>query len=151
MILTDIRFCTRDDLDQILAVDELSSHPWPREVIVSDLTGEESDLTYLGAFAVDDRLLGYAVLGMEKGDGLLMNLMVVPEHRRLGLGLQLVVAVAECAAELGYSRLSLRVRYSNHAALALYRSLGFRGDAAQESFYSDGDIAFFMSLKLPWF
>lgn len=150
VILTDIRFCTRDDLDQLLTVDQVSPHPWPKEVIVHDLTDEVSDVTYLGAYAfTGDKLLGYAVLGKEKGNGLLMNLVVAPEYRRLGIGLQLVVAVAECADELRFPRLVLRVRYSNHAALALYRSLGFRGDATQESFYSDGDVAFFMGLKLP--
>ncbi|MDR1874146.1 MAG: GNAT family N-acetyltransferase [Synergistaceae bacterium] len=150
MLLTDIRFCTQDHLDQILAADRTSLHPWPERVISLDLVGGAGSLSYLGAFApMGDRLLGYAVLGEEKGNGLLMNLVVVPEYRRRGIGQQLVVSVAECAVELGFPRLTLRVRYSNHAALRLYRSLGFRSDATRESFYSNGDVAFFMSLKLP--
>lgn len=150
MILTDIRFCTQDDVGRILEVDRTSPYPWPERVIARDLLAGLRGLSYLGAFAtVTDRLLGYAVLGDEKGSGLLMNLVVVPEYQRCGIGVQLLMAAAECAADMGFGSLNLRVRYSNHAALALYRGMGFRNDAARESFYSDGDTAFFMTLKLP--
>ncbi len=150
MIVADIRFCTKDDVGRIIEVDRTSPHPWPERVIARDLLAGGRGLSYIGAFAsAGDRLLGYAVLGDEQGNGLLMNLVVVPEYRRQGLGSQLLVAVAECAADMNFSRLDLRVRYSNHAALALYRGLGFKGDATRESFYSNGDAALFMSLRLP--
>ncbi|MDR1731921.1 MAG: GNAT family N-acetyltransferase [Synergistaceae bacterium] len=150
MILTDIRFCTTEDIDQILQIDRTSPWPWPEKVIQQDLSDRSGEVTYLGAFSsLGDRLLGYAVLGEEKGEGLLMNLVVIPEYRRQSIGQQLVFAVGECAESLGFTRLSLRVRYSNHGALKLYRGLGFKNDARRESFYSDGDMAYFMSRSLP--
>lgn len=151
MIVADIRFCTEEDVGRIIEVDRTSPYPWPERVIARDFLAGSRGLSYIGAFAsaAEDRLLGYAVLGDDKGHGLLMNLVVVPAYRRQGLGSQLLVAVAECAADMNFPRLDLRVRYSNHAALALYRSLGFRGDKTRESFYSNGDAALFMSLKLP--
>jgi ribosomal protein S18 acetylase RimI-like enzyme len=151
LILADIRFCTRENLRQILEVDRTSPHPWPEGVISRDLVVGDTGLSYLGGFApaAENKLVGYAVLGDEKGNGLLMNLVIVPKYRRCGFGAQLVVAAAECAAEMGFATLVLRVRLSNFAALALYRSLGFRTDATRESFYSDGDVAQYMSAKLP--
>lgn len=151
MIVTDIRFCSEGDVGRIIEVDRTSPHPWPERVIVRDFLAGSRGLSYIGAFAPDggDRLLGYAVLGDENGHGLLMNLVVVPAYRRQGIGSQLVVAAAECAADFRFPQLDLRVRCSNYAALALYRGVGFRGDAMRESFYNNGDVALFMSLKLP--
>lgn len=150
MILPEIRFCTQEDLPQLLEVNRTSPHAWSDEVVVKDMTSEGAGLSYLGAFSeTNARLVGFSVLGDEKSDALLMNLVVAPEFRRRGIGLQLAVATAECAAQMGFSSLSLRVRATNAGALALYRSLGFRGDAKRESFYSDGDVAYYMSAKLP--
>jgi ribosomal protein S18 acetylase RimI-like enzyme len=94
-------------------------------------------------------LLGYAVLGEENENGLLMNLVVLPQYRRRGIGVQLVVASAELASSLGFLKLALRTRLKNCAALALYRSLGFRRDATRDGFYGDGDAAEYMSVGLP--
>jgi ribosomal protein S18 acetylase RimI-like enzyme len=151
VLLADIRFCTKDNLTQILEVDRTSLYPWPERLIRRDFLVGDAQLSYLGAFApvVEDKLLGYAVLGDEKGKGLLMNLVVLPEYRRRGIGAQLVTAVAECAVDLGFSVLALRVRVSNFAALSLYRELGFKVDGTRKGFYSDGDVAQYMSVKLP--
>jgi ribosomal-protein-alanine N-acetyltransferase len=147
VFLADIRFCTEENLSQVLELDQFSPHPWPERVIAGDLRGGR--VSYLGAFAAEGQLLGYAALGEERGGALLMNLLVSPDRRRLGLGLQLVVAAAEFAADMGFSLLSLRVRSSNTAALALYKTLGFRVRATQQHFYSNGDPARYMLARLP--
>jgi ribosomal-protein-alanine N-acetyltransferase len=151
VLLADIRFCTKDNVEQILTVDRTSLYPWPERVIIHDLIESDARLFYMGAFAStkDEKLLGYAVFGDESGKGLLMNLVILPEYRRFGIGSQLVVAVSECAIDWGFRELVLRVRSSNFAAMALYRVLGFQIDARRENFYSNGDVAQFMSVKLP--
>ena len=151
MLLADIRFCTKDHLERLLEIDRSSPYPWLESVIVRDLVEGDTNVSYLGAFAPvdEDILMGYAVLGDEKGCGLLMNLVVLTEYRRRGIGAQLVVAVAECAFDMGFPELVLRVRYLNTAAIALYRSLGFKADATRESYYSNGDAAQYMSARLP--
>ena len=151
MLTADIRFCERKDVDQVLAVDKTSPNPWPENVIVRDLVAGDTRISYIGAFAPVnvDMLLGYAALGEENDNGLLMNLVVLPRYRRRGIGVQLTVASAELASSLGFLKLVLRVRLTNYAALALYRGLGFRCDATREGFYSDGSVAGYMSVKLP--
>ena len=151
MLLADIRFCEREDVNQVLAVDKTSPYPWSESVIMRDLIVADSRISYIGAFAPADEniLLGYSALGEEKGNGLLMNLVVLPQHRRRGIGGQLVVAAAELASNFGFLRLVLRVRLTNYAALALYKGLGFRCDATRDNFYSDGNVAGYMSVKLP--
>ena len=151
MLIADIRFCEKEDVSQVLAVDKVSPHPWSENIIIRDLIAGDSKISYIGAFAPADRniLLGYAALGEEGGSGLLMNLVVLPQYRRRGIGAQLVVASAEFASGLGFLRLDLRVRLTNHAALALYRELGFRCYATRDGFYSDGSAAKCLSAALP--
>ena len=151
MLVADIRFCDRGDVDQVLAVDRTSPYPWPESIIIRDLVAGDSNISYIGAFAPVDgsTLLGYAVFGEENKNGLLMNLVVLPQYHRRGIGAQLVVTSAEFAYNLGYLNLVLRARLTNYAALALYRELGFRRDATLEGFYSDGNAAEYMSAKLP--
>jgi len=151
VLVANIRFCEREDVDQILAVDRKSPYPWPENIIIRDLIVGDSRTSYIGAFAPIDgnMLLGYAVLGEEKGNGLLMNLVVSPQYHRRGIGVQLVVASAELASSLGFLKLVLRVRLTNYAAIGLYRELGFSIDATRDGFYSDGSAARYMSVKLP--
>ncbi|MCL2009837.1 MAG: GNAT family N-acetyltransferase [Synergistaceae bacterium] len=151
MLIADIRFCDGEDAGQVLAVDKTSPHPWPENVITRDLIAGDSRISYIGAFAPVDGsiMLGYAALGEENGNGLLMNLVVLPQYHRRGIGVQLVVAAAELAYGFGFLRLVLRVRLTNYAALALYRGLGFICDATRDGFYSDGNVAGFMSARLP--
>jgi ribosomal-protein-alanine N-acetyltransferase len=149
VFLADIRFCTEFDATRVLEVDRTSPHPWPERIIARDLRNG-AELTYLGAFAAEmEKLLGYAVLGSENGEGLLMNVLVLPEYRRRGIGMQLVVAAAECAFALARSSLILRVRPSNRAALGLYEELGFIYGGKRDKYYSNGESAQQMSLKLP--
>ena len=56
----------------------------------------------------------------------LRDLYVLPGSRRQGAGAALVSAVREAALAAGAERLSLVTESDNHAALGLYRRLGFR-------------------------
>ncbi|NLL37586.1 MAG: GNAT family N-acetyltransferase [Fretibacterium sp.] len=150
MLNVDIRFCEASDLPELLELNALSPYPWSESVIRADFSEALRPLSYLGAFSfLDDRLLGYAVLGTEAKEALLMNLNVQSDFRRRGVGLQLVAAVAECATALGFSNLALRVRESNMPALALYCLLGFRRTGTALHYYSNGESALLLSAELP--
>ena len=153
MFVPDIRFCDSKDLPALLELNSASSCPWPDNVIASDLNpNSDIGITYLGAFATSPgaKLLGYAVLGSERKAGLLMGLNVRPEYRRRGIGSQLLSAVGDCAAWLGFAKLRLRVRRSNTAAFELYKSMSFAQDGVSRGYYSNGEDAILMSARLPF-
>jgi GNAT superfamily N-acetyltransferase len=56
----------------------------------------------------------------------LRDLYVLPSYRRQGAAAALVSAVREAALAAGAQRLSLVTEPDNHAALGLYRRLGFK-------------------------
>ncbi|MCR4819108.1 MAG: GNAT family N-acetyltransferase [Fretibacterium sp.] len=135
-----------------MELNSLSPCPWPESVMVGDFDENSSPgVTYLGAFATgpSQALLGYAVLGREKGDGLLMALIVRLEHRRRGIGSQLLMAVGDCASYLGFDRLRLRVRKSNVPAIALYEGMSFVQRSVSRKYYANGEDAIVMSARLP--
>ena len=67
----------------------------------------------------------YVVLRLAADELQVMNLGVVPEHRRQGLARWLMGFALELGARRGARRALLEVRRSNQPALALYASLGF--------------------------
>lgn len=54
-----------------------------------------------------------------------LGMGVVREHRRRGIGRRLVEATLAQARRIGLEKIELGVYASNHAAIALYRKLGF--------------------------
>ena len=63
----------------------------------------------------------------------LRDLYVLPGSRRQGAAAALISAVREAALAAGAQRLSLVTERDNHAALGLYRRLGFRPVEGQVS------------------
>ena len=148
MFLADIRYCTVKDARELFAIEEMSfSSPWPFGLIRRDLEGD-TPLLYLGAWGLSV-LLGYAVLGPCKRGAELANIAVHPDHRRKGIGSQLLVGVSEVALSLGHSRLCLHVRVSNSEARAFYEKHSFVSLLPALGYYADGEDALLMESVLP--
>lgn len=78
------------------------------------------------AFLTESELAGFAVATLKHGGVHLHRLVVAASQRRRGLGGSLVTSVALAAAANGLSQMTLKVRFDNHTAYALYRRLGFQ-------------------------
>jgi ribosomal-protein-alanine N-acetyltransferase len=63
---------------------------------------------------------------------------VAPEHRRLGLGRRVLVALLKQAHAQGAQRATLEVASCNQGALALYQRCGFKTAGSRRGYYSDG-------------
>ena len=66
---------------------------------------------------------------------------IAPDHRRQGFGRGVLLQLLASARQRGLERATLEVRASNHTALALYESLGFRTAGRRRRYYSDGEDA----------
>ncbi len=83
----------------------------------------------------EGRILVYGVLMLAPGEAQILNLSVVPDSRRQGLGRALLRRFTEDAVRLGAEQLFLEVRVSNAAAIALYESEGFAPVGRRERYY----------------
>jgi ribosomal protein S18 acetylase RimI-like enzyme len=79
---------------------------------------------------------------------------VAPNHRRAGIGRQLMARAEEQARRSGLRTIVCETQNTNAAAIMVYRKLGFAIEGVDISYYSnadypDGDIAVFMKRRLP--
>ncbi|PNS19560.1 N-terminal acetyltransferase A complex catalytic subunit ard1 [Sphaceloma murrayae] len=104
------------------------------------------------------KIVGYVLAKMEEepNDGVphghITSLSVMRTHRRLGLAEKLMRQSQRAMFEMyNASYVSLHVRVSNVAALALYRdTLGFKVIGTESKYYADGEDAFSMRMDLDY-
>ncbi len=98
-----------------------------------------------------DALLGYAILMIVIDEGHLLNLSIVPERQREGLGSALLTHLLGVARGYGALRMLLEVRPSNLAGRALYARYGFTEIGRRRNYYPAGggrEDAIVMALPL---
>jgi ribosomal-protein-alanine acetyltransferase len=86
------------------------------------------------------RIVAYGVLMLAPGEAQLLNLSVVPDSRREGLGRTLLLQFMEDARRMGAEQMFLEVRVSNASAIALYESEGFAPIARRVSYYPPAPV-----------
>jgi len=83
----------------------------------------------------EGRIVAYGVLMLSPGEAQILNLSVVPDARRQGLGRELLRRFVDDARRLGAEQIFLEVRVSNAAAIALYAGEGFVPVGRRECYY----------------
>ncbi len=105
--------------------------PWSESALREELANPHARFLV----ALDgDTVVGYLGCHHVMYEAFIANVAVSPDHRRRSIGRALVEAAKQDAAAL--DRLTLEVRVSNAAAIALYRSLGFVEDGIRPRFYA---------------
>ena len=83
----------------------------------------------------DGRIVAYGVLMFSPGEAQVLNLSVVADARREGLGRALLRRFVDDAGSFGAEQVFLEVRTSNAAAIGLYESEGFAPVARRVDYY----------------
>ena len=83
----------------------------------------------------EGRVVAYGVLMLGPGEAQLLNLSVVPDARRVGLGRMLLDRFLREAVRLGAEHVFLEVRVGNAPAIALYEQAGFARVARRAAYY----------------
>lgn len=133
-------------------IDALSTaFPWSESQFASGLSEGEFGWVWDG----DAGLHGFALFAQILNEVTLLNIAVEPDWRRRGLACALLQFALPRLGLRSAVRCLLEVRVGNGAAIALYRSLGFRDDGIRRHYYPtvDGgrEDALLMSLALPVF
>jgi ribosomal-protein-alanine N-acetyltransferase len=109
------------------------SSPWSKEGLRSELT---NPCAYFLVAENASEVLGYAGMHVVCGEAYLANIAVFPAARSRGVGRALLRALSDRAQAKACEFLTLEVRPSNQAALALYRSEGFQVVGQRRGFYT---------------
>ena len=126
---------TSAHLDEVADLERVCfSTPWSRNMLAEELDNACS--AFLVALdAGDGSVVGYAGLLVIADEGYITNVAVRPESRRGGVAGQLLDVFLNFAAANKLAFLTLEVRESNYAAIALYGSRGFRSVGRRKNYY----------------
>jgi len=125
------------EIDDILAVEQASfTSPWTREMYVAELKNPSVSYFYL-ARTPEREVIGFCSFWHVLEELHINNLAVLPAHRRLHIGTDLLVRVLADGAKLGARRATLEVRRSNEPAQKLYEKFGFTVAGVRRQYYSN--------------
>ena len=124
-----------DHLDEVAELERICfSTPWSRNMLAEELDNACS--AFLVAEDDAGRVVGYAGLQVILDEGYIDNVAVRPSCRRMGIADRLLdVFVRFGQANLAF--LTLEVRPSNTAAVALYEKNGFREAGRRKGYYDN--------------
>ena len=122
-------------VSQVAQLEQLCfSMPWSENSIRYELTNPLA----LWLVAVDgDMVAGYVGSQSVMGEADMMNLAVLPDYRRQGIGEMLVKRLVEELTANAVSSLTLEVRASNTGAIELYNKLGFSRVGRRPNYYKN--------------
>ncbi|HKK71729.1 MAG TPA: ribosomal protein S18-alanine N-acetyltransferase [Candidatus Krumholzibacteria bacterium] len=132
----ETRPATRGDLEAILAVERASfPAPWSRDALAAELQGDPRRMPMVAVHA--GKVVGFALVWVIADEVHLVNLAVLPDHRRRGIAQQLLDAVLDTEAGRRAAIMTLEVRVGNDEAIAFYRRNGFVDVAFRPRYYPD--------------
>ena len=141
VVVTTMR---RRHLREVLRIEEkTSTTPWSLGLFLAEVRRDERD--YLVALSdglsesrgTASRVVGFAGLLYVFGEGHITTVAVDPEQQGGRIGTRLMLVLVRRAIEHGADSITLEVRASNTAALALYRRFGFAPSGVRKDYYKD--------------
>lgn len=138
-----IRRAQAQDLPEMLALEqECFRDPWTAEVLLLDVCASEYNRYYV--LEGGGRILGYAGMNQVLDEVHIRKICIAPDMRRRGYARLLLEKMERCAVQNGAVALTLEVRRSNAAAIALYEGFGFRTEGARKKYYDNGEDAWIL-------
>ncbi len=126
---------TADHLEELERLERICfSRPWSRKMLAEELDNECAAFL-VAEEPVTGKVAGYAGLLVMADEGYITNVAVFPEYRRRGVAGQIISVFDQFARGSRLAFLTLEVRPSNAAAIALYESFGFREAGRRKNYY----------------
>ena len=128
-----VRTMTLDDIPAVGEIERQSfSIPWSENAFEESL-GYSHAIFLVAAY--QEKIVGYCGMYQVFQEGDIINVAVMPEYRKQGVGRCLMEGMIQAALERNILDLTLEVRESNEAAKRLYVSFGFESVGVRKNFY----------------
>ena len=124
-----------DHLEELEKLERICfSRPWSRKMLAEEL--ENQCAAFLVAQdSITQQVMGYAGLLVMADEGYITNVAVFPEFRRQGVAAKLIAVFENFARGNKLAFLTLEVRPSNTAAIALYKGFAFEEVGRRKNYY----------------
>ncbi len=126
---------TRDHIPQVAEIEKrcFATNAWSEkslEYLINDNIG-------IGMVCkCDGAVCAYGGMLCVCGEGQITNIATHPDHRREGYAKAVLSALVKYARDNKFDNITLEVRESNKAAIALYTDCGFRVVGNRKDFYT---------------
>ncbi|MDD3403660.1 MAG: ribosomal protein S18-alanine N-acetyltransferase [Hespellia sp.] len=135
--MTEIRKMTPADVQGVHLLEEESfPDPWSEKSITESL---EQSFSLCLAAEEEDILVGYLIFYRNLDEGEILRIAVKSDHRREGIGAQLIAGMRKYCEQKGIHRVMLDVRAGNTKAGKFYKKQGFVRDGMRKHFYANPD------------
>lgn len=125
------------DLRSVLEIEELSfPHPWHETTFRGEMQHRPISFPLVIVHSPLNRVIGYVIFWVIGEDVQINNIAVHPDFQRMGIGEHVLRQVIDQVKFRGARLITLEVRPSNTAALALYGKLGFRLLGIRKGYYT---------------
>lgn len=136
-----------EDLEEVVLLENLCfSSPWNKENCKYEI--EENPFSHGWILEDEDKIVGYAFLWETFEMAQLARIGIQPRLRKKGYASFLMEKLIERARSVDCEYMTLEVRASNEAGLALYKKMGFIQVNVSKNYYPDGEDAVVMTLAL---
>jgi [ribosomal protein S18]-alanine N-acetyltransferase len=143
MSIINIRWLIRRDMPKVVDIEQQSFEvPWTEEQFI--LCMRQRNCIGMVAERSSSRkthngyeVAGYMIYELHKNRIHLLNFAVVPEHRRSGVGAEMVSKLKSKLSPDRRNRMALEIRETNIAAQLFFRAQGFRAISVLRNFYDD--------------
>ena len=128
-----VRSLKRRDVDAVLEIDaQVYPHPWSRELVENEIghRGRHHVVATVGR-----TIVGHAGLLFAGDEAHVTTVAVDPSMQGQSLGRTLMLDLAHAARAKGCTAMTLEVRASNAAAIALYRRFGMAPAGVRPGYY----------------
>ncbi|OEF96965.1 ribosomal protein S18-alanine N-acetyltransferase [Desulfuribacillus alkaliarsenatis] len=131
------RYMEMRDVDAVHEIEvEAFTLPWSRAAFVSELLDNRM-AKYFVVENSEGYIVAYAGMWFVLDEAHITTIAVRKSSRGLGLGNLLVERIIAETLALGGTQLTLEVRVSNAAAIAMYEKFGFKVHGLRKKYYSD--------------
>ncbi|HVJ79591.1 MAG TPA: ribosomal protein S18-alanine N-acetyltransferase [Planctomycetia bacterium] len=141
-----IRWMIRRDMPEVLQIEEDSyDHPWSEEDFLRCLRQRNC----IGMVAeLGEKVVGFMIYELHKSKLHVLNFAVSPEHRRRGIGAQMIQKLVTKLSSHRRTAITLEVRETNLAAQLFFRGAGFKAVRVMREFFDDtGEDAYLLQYR----
>ena len=145
-----IRWMIRRDMPEVLQAEQESfDFSWTEDDFLRCLRQRNC----IGMVAeLDDRVVGFMIYELHKTKLHVLNFAVAPQHRRSGIGTQMVLKLVGKLSSHRRTKITLAVRESNLGAQVFFRNQDFKATKVLRGYYEDsGEDAYLMHYKIADF
>ena len=126
------RYMRKEDLEIILEIERYSNpHPWTEKNFQDCLDKDY----YCLIQEYEGEVSGFSIQSINSEESHLLNIGIVENLRRRGLGREILSQVTNVSKIMGSRRIFLEVRPSNLLAIKLYEQEGFKRLKIRKDYY----------------